>query len=171
MGYHLSFTVPAGKSQITLPPPGTTSVPYIMATITTSPVLQGGTGSIKNLQNGTYNFTLAAPPSNATKVTFDLKPQCSDPGKQVHVTNIPTSAVYYKADSGNDTWHNAGQPKWNFDKSTQVLSGGTLIVDGLVKGDSYTFKTAFDGKTYTKDVTITGTTMTESQTISGSYCK
>lgn len=183
------FTIPAGtaNNQITLPPPGVESVPKIKADVAIFPasgsqgfgavVAYGDEESVDLGNPGeTVTFSIPAPKTPPIDVTFTLEPKCSDPGKQVHVTSIPTAEVYYQnTQSGTNAntygWVDAGTPDWQFDKQTSVLSGGTLKVSSLYNGSTYTFKTAFDGKTYSKDVTITGSQMTVKQTISGSYCK
>jgi len=170
--------IPAGTNQITLPVSGD-KVPEVNGWF----LVDGFPNYswfgyywqyVSNLGSGTYTINLPAAPSNSIDVTFNVQPICSDPAKKLHVKNLSTAVLSYKSDSNNKAqWTQVplSDKNWQFDNATQALTGATVTVNGLINGQSYTFKLSFDGKTYSKDVTISGKKMTISQTISGSYCK
>lgn len=153
-GVSREYTVRRGQSSVTL-----RDVPAMSVEASIS--VSGGTVTqTVDLCNGSYTFDLPEPPNQLIDVTFTLVPVCSNPDEGVRVESIPSFVVYYrKSTAGGASWNRGGEVEWTFDDESKSLEEGTLEIDGLEDGETYTFKTTYEGQTQTREQTITGSSI------------
>lgn len=157
-GISQSYTLDAGDDTIELNdmPPGVSGVLTVHTAQGTAET------QVSDLCGGTYSVDLAAPSSPQIDVLFELVPEC--PGDEVvPVTgDIPTVTIFYRkasAPAGSE-WLDTSSDAIVWVDDGQKMLRGELTVPGLEEGETYTFKTTYDGDQYARDVTVTSPEMT-----------
>jgi hypothetical protein len=153
-GVSRQYRVRTGESSVTL-----RDAPDMSVQVSIS--VPGGTSmQTVDLCSGSYTFELPEPPNQLLDVTFELVPVCSNSNEGVRVESIPSFVVYYrKSDAQGASWNRGGKVEWTFNEEAKSLERGTLSIDGLEEGQTYIFKTTYEGETKTRQETVTGETI------------
>jgi len=129
--------------------------------------------TIDLLGESNSTMTLPAPPSNLIDATVNVVLECVNPDERVRVTDIPAATILYRKENApsGTSWRVATDLTWNYDSSTQSLSGGSFDVQNVEQDESYDFKLTYDNKAEQGSLTITGPVTNYTQEIEQDICR
>lgn len=112
---------------------------------------------------GTKSITLPSPPATVD-VTLDLQISSSRAtcaSGALRVTSVPALVIKYKEQGTSDASSTTVSASPTYTKDARGrITGGSLLVPGLVQGKTYTFSTTINGTREQRDITISGATQT-----------
>ncbi|NGP88890.1 hypothetical protein [Fodinibius halophilus] len=129
-------------------------------------------GSHNFCSGGDLDITLN-PPASLIDATVDVSLKCKNSNEAVRITDIPGASVLYRKENAapGTNWSQASNLQWDYNKSTQRLTGGSFDISGVEQGKRYVFKTTYKDNDYEKAITISGSTVEYSKTITDGICQ